>query len=61
MGKLRAERLQFLAPLGRHLHVQLRRTGRMAEFIVFQAGHDRIFAAQNTRAGRDVAGNAVRR
>ena len=30
------QRLQLLAALGRHLHVQLRRAGRMAEFVVLQ-------------------------
>ncbi len=58
-GQRGRERLQFLAALGGHLHVQLGRTGRMAQFIMLQAGGDGIVAAQDPRAGRDVLRDAV--
>ena len=59
-GQRRGERLQFLAALGGHLHVQLGRGGRMAHFVVLQAGGDGIFAALNARAGHDARHDAVR-
>ena len=56
-----AERLQFLATLGHHLHVQFRRAGWVAEFVVLQTGDDGIFAAPNARARRQVLRDAVGR
>src|ERR1022692_1754017 len=53
------ERLEFLAPLGGHLHVKLRRAGWVAQFVMFQAGRDGIFAAENARAGHDARHHTV--
>ena len=56
-----AERLQFLAAFRGHLHVQLRRAGRMAEFIMLEPGGNRVFAAQDPRAGHNARRNTIRR
>src|SRR5881409_2394466 len=46
-GQCRGQRLQFHPPFRRHLHVQLWRTGRVTQLVVFEAGGDRILAARD--------------
>ena len=43
------QRLQLLAALGRHLHVQLRRAGRMAELVVFETAGNRDTGRSRSR------------
>ena len=54
------EGLQFLASFGRHFHVEVGLPSRMAHFVVFQAGYDRILSAGDARAGRRVPAHPIR-
>src|SRR5262249_13391340 len=55
------QRLKFLSATGHHWHVKLWRAGRMAHFIVLEAGGNWIFAAHDACARSDVMSDAIRR
>src|SRR5262245_30042927 len=50
---------QFVAALGRHCGVKLWGTGWMAQLVVFQTGHDRIFATGDSSARCNVASDSI--